>query len=709
MADWLAEHNLSTAADVLEDYGPFTLEKLKNLKRKEVLDLGMDDELNDNEMKALELALEWPEEVKRKKPGDYPKGRVVIKVQIRGGATGSGLQYSFKEARISHPKLEPNDNGDVELCENIAEQITTDEAMNEKYLPMTAEKISLSLDYALDDGSSGKPAEGAAEAIRAAKQMAGSSGESAVAQAKSEHARIMAEYDAVKAAIAEAEDLPDQADEVETQTAKLEALMTEQEDAKVKMEQAAAWFSAETEHAAVKEEVAEVDKLVTEAVVAEGDENPHQGRLDALKQAEKDVEEKLKDAKEAHGEPDDGVAAAVEQPASVDGETPAVGDSWTLTLTLPGDAGDDWEKTTAHGEKACKAVEHAVAGALDLAGDEIDGFAVEVVAVMEHSSKLKKKMEKQKRKVLAKRKAARVAFFGVDEEGGDKENGDPQGGKKKKKTKKTKGGNGADGETEKKSLAERWKPNKTEKEEKPKKEKKDRKKLLFGRKKETDAADDDAADGAGPEPEIEGEGESLVPPGDGEPEPEPDDGEEALVPPAEGGDDGDDEGAEPEPEIVPAEEEEEEEIDWSVNNKKTRAAKKKRDEAEKQQRKEEEKARKLEEKRLKQEEKAAAKEAARLRKAEENLEREAAKAIKAAAKAIEKAEKQAAKKAKAKEKADAKAAAAADKPEPEPEPEPEVDPAEPETEASLAERISARAAEQQAEFDADEDAPAAAE
>ena len=416
MADWLSENGLITAADVIEDYGPFTLEQLKNLKRREVIALGMDDELNDNEMAALESALEWPPEEKRKKSGDYPKGRVVIKVQVRGSAAGSGLQYSVKEARVSHRKLEPNDNGDVELCENIAEQITTDEAMSDKYLPMAAEKISLALDYALDNGSTGKPADGTADA----NHPVGASSESAVAQAKSEHDRIMAGYDAVKAAIAEAEEEPDQADEVETPSAKLEALMTHQEHAKVKMEQAEAWHSAETEHAAAKVEVGEVEKLVAEAVVAEGEENPHQGRLDALKQAGKDAAEKLKDAREAHGEPDGG-GAAVEAGERVGDEAAAVGDSWTMMLMLPGDAGDDWEKTTGHGEKACAAVEGAVAGALGLAAD-----AVEVVAVLEYTSKLKKKMEKERRKILAKRKAARVAFFGVDEEEEDKENGNPQ-------------------------------------------------------------------------------------------------------------------------------------------------------------------------------------------------------------------------------------------------------------------------------------------
>eukprot|EP01044_Picomonas_judraskeda_P013674 COSAG03_NODE_2090_length_3142_cov_2.948406_1_plen_471_part_00 len=83
LADWLQENNLSRAADVFQDFiEPLTIEEVKKLTRKSVAALGMDDELTDYEMAALESALEWEPEKKRKKPSDYPKNKVVLKVPV---------------------------------------------------------------------------------------------------------------------------------------------------------------------------------------------------------------------------------------------------------------------------------------------------------------------------------------------------------------------------------------------------------------------------------------------------------------------------------------------------------------------------------------------------------------------------------------------------------------------------------------------------
>jgi hypothetical protein len=740
LADWLQENSLSSAADVLEDYiKPLTLEEVKKLTRKQVQALGMDEELNDNEMAALETALEWQPEVKRKKPGDYPKGKVVLKVQIRGGATGSGLMYSFKEQRVTHSKLEPSDSGDIELLETIAEHINSDESMNERYLPMTADKIALAIDYGLDDGSTGKPAGVYTDGVwvPAAQSAvtplaAQATAAAAVARAEVAHQAVVDEYNEVQAVVAAAEEEEGDTGVDAEQLERLEELMQKQDAAKQKLDQAAAWHSAEKEHAALVAEREEVQALVSAEGDAAADDTPgedgksvHAARLEAIMQAEKEAEEHLQDVKATHGEEngdqaDDEPAGGPPSGGSED-ETSAVGDSWTLTVTLPGDV-DDWDKSNGHGENACGSVEQAVAATLDLAGDaDIDGFRTEVLKVMEFTPKLKKKLDKSKKKALERRKAARKEFYGNEE---DPEAEAAEEGDALKKHDEGKGGGGRWSRKKKKKKEEASTEDETAGADKENVDgqtsissPKTKKKRSLGRFSFRKGAEDEATSPEGepepepePEPEIEGEGETRG--GDGT----DGDEDESIVPPPQAGEVG--VAGEPPAAVADAAEAEEEEIDWSVNNAKTRKAKAKKEKEEKNARKaaekarkaeekEAEKARKAEEKAKKAEEKNRAKEEARRKKADEKLEKEKEKAIAKSRKAKAKAEKAAAAAAAAAGKADDDDDAVP-APEPEPEPEPELEPGVDDGEqSSLADRIAANAAEQQADFDAETSAGAA--
>eukprot|EP01043_Picozoa_sp_COSAG02_P025874 COSAG02_NODE_1469_length_12459_cov_25.847896_2_plen_3164_part_00 len=522
LANWLQENNLSSTADVLQDFiKPLTIEEVKRLTRKSMTDLGMDDELNEKEMEAFENALEWEPVKKHKKPSDYPKSKVVLKVQVRGGAgaAGSGLLYSFKEQRVEHPKLEPNDNDEIALLETIAAHINRDESMGDNYLPLTATKIQLAPDYCLDDGSSGEPlASNTPTGADAPAQQAAepsTSAAAAVALAEAAHQAIVDQYTAAQAA--EENDVEEDVGADTDHLARLDDLMQRQEAARQRLDRAAAWHSAETELAALVAERAEAQALLDTQPAGTVNDDLQQ-RLEKAVSAEKEAAEQLRDAKAVHEEEYGAEAEAEdaqgymrplgkEDAISASEEyAPAAGDSWTLTLVLPGDV-IEWQRVNGLGEKPCRSVELGVAESLDLAGDH---YEIEVLSVMEFTSRQKKQMDKSRRKTTEQREAARKQFF------------------------KDKGPQSDEGKTSAVEGKSRWR-RRSKKEQTEEKDDVDQDnqpeelvkkrpsfRSLFNRNKGAEPEAEAEADGdPKPQPEPEITDESLVPPVD-----------EGLVPPA---------------------------------------------------------------------------------------------------------------------------------------------------------------------------------
>jgi hypothetical protein len=81
---WLQQNGLSDTHEVITEYlGDVPLTEFQNLSRRDFDKLGMLEELTDVELRALELALSWPELPRRQAPpAKSPKHRVEVQIQI---------------------------------------------------------------------------------------------------------------------------------------------------------------------------------------------------------------------------------------------------------------------------------------------------------------------------------------------------------------------------------------------------------------------------------------------------------------------------------------------------------------------------------------------------------------------------------------------------------------------------------------------------